>query len=67
MTRRTAWIAASVVVLAALFLATLSGQEAIDEAVVTAVKAEGRGRFVPEPSAIAVRASGSPSGVRRGR
>jgi carboxypeptidase Q len=44
MTRRTAWIAASVVVLAALCHATLSGQEAIDEAIVTGIKAEGLGR-----------------------
>jgi carboxypeptidase Q len=43
MTRRTGWVAASVV-LAAVFHATLSGQATIDDAIVTAVKAEGRGR-----------------------
>jgi hypothetical protein len=47
MTRRTAWIAASVVVLAAVFLAALfyarlPEREDIDEAIVTAIKAEGR-------------------------
>jgi hypothetical protein len=44
MTTRTASFAASVVVLAALFHATLSGQDAIDERILTAIKAEGLGR-----------------------